>query len=99
MKSYIRNGWANNLKNPDLEQVSSDTHDAKAGHRPPSITTTNWKDFKFAYTKQDIPLFTDGQLVTYFVCRTVADGLPAGDFKSMNKSAKYLFDCGHITEN
>ena len=26
----------------------------------------------------------------------MADGLPAGDFKSMNKSAKYLFDCGHI---
>ena len=49
------------------------------------------------YSRQeDIPSFTDGQLVTYFVCRTVADGLPAGDFKSMNKSAKYLFDCGHV---
>ena len=29
------------------------------------------------------------------VTRTVGDGLPAGDFKSMNKRAKGLFDCGH----
>ena len=50
-----------------------------------------------AYSRQeDIPSFTDGQLVSYFVFRTVADGLPAGGFKSMNKSAKYLFDCGHV---
>ena len=35
-------------------------------------------------------------MVGYFVCRTVADGLPTGDFKLMNKSAKYFFDCGHV---
>jgi hypothetical protein len=38
-------------------------------------------------------MLTNGKLINYFVCRTVADGLPAGDFKSMNK---YLYDCGHI---
>ena len=55
-----------------------------------------WKDIKLLYTKsEDVPSFTNAQLVTYFVCRTVNDGLPAGDFKSINKSAKYLFDCGH----
>ena len=35
-------------------------------------------------------------MITYFVTRTVIDGLPANDFKSINKSAKYLFDCGHV---
>ena len=57
-----------------------------------------WKNLKTAYTKETVPSFTEGQLVSYFVCRTVADGLPAGDFKSINKSAKYLFDCGHVQD-
>ena len=56
-----------------------------------------WKDIRKVFSdKKDVPTFTNGQLINYFVCRTVADGLPAGDFKSMNKSAKYLYDCGHI---
>lgn len=68
---------------------------SEATQGPP--LTLSWKDLISVYTKkEDVPLFTDGQLVTYFVCRTVADGLPAGDFKSVNRSAKYLFDCGHV---
>ena len=35
-------------------------------------------------------------IVTYFVSRSVQDGLPAGDFKAINKSAEYLFRCGHV---
>lgn len=35
-------------------------------------------------------------MVTYFVCRTVSDGLPAGDFKAINNKAKGLYECGHI---
>ena len=56
-----------------------------------------WKDIRKVFSdKKDVPMFTNGQLINYFVCRTVADGLPAGDFKSMNKSAKYLYECGHV---
>ena len=34
--------------------------------------------------------------MTYFVSRTVADKLPAADFKAINKSAESLFHCGHV---
>lgn len=45
---------------------------------------------------EKVPSFCNGQLVEYFVSRTVSDGLPAGDFKSINTKAKGLFDCGHV---
>ena len=32
----------------------------------------------------------------YFVTRTADDGLPLGDFKSINSSAEKLFCCGHV---
>ena len=35
-------------------------------------------------------------IVVYFVTRMVKDFLPAGDFKSVNKSAENLFRCGHV---
>ena len=31
-----------------------------------------------------------------FVARSVCDSRPAGDVKSINKSAEYLFKCGHV---
>ena len=43
--------------------------------------------------------FTFAQIVSYFVNRSVCDGLPAGDFKAINKSAENLFICGHIRNN
>ena len=43
-----------------------------------------------------VPSFTNGHMIEYLVSRTVSDGLPAGDFKSMNKRAKGLFDRGHV---
>ena len=61
-----------------------------------SFPDTGWEDFT------DTPLITDSfdftfaQIVSYFVNRFVCDGLPAGDFKGINKSAENLFICGHI---
>ena len=95
VKSYIRNGWANNITNPDLvpQTLPSSSDSAQM---PPSEDII-WKDIRKVFSdKKDVPMFTNGQLINYFVCRTVADGLPAGDFKSMNKSAKYLYECGHV---
>lgn len=40
--------------------------------------------------------FNMSHIVAYFVTRTVKDSLPAGDFKSINKSAENLFRCGHV---
>lgn len=43
-----------------------------------------------------VPRFTNAQIVTYFVTRTVTDKLPSSDFKSLNQSAVDLFRCGHV---
>ena len=57
----------------------------------------DWKNLVEVFDCADqVPSFSNGQLVEYFVSRTVSDGLPAGDFKSMNTKAKGLFDCGHV---
>ena len=50
-----------------------------------------WIDIKKAYLA-----FTNAQIISYFVTRTVDDGLPAADFKSINNSACSLYRCGHV---
>ena len=35
-------------------------------------------------------------MISYFVSRTAVNGLASGDVKSINKSAKYVYDCGHV---
>ena len=64
-----------------------------SAYAPQGRHTWRWTSTKRSehFRVEDIPSWTDGQLVTCFVCRTVAGGLPASDFKSMNKSVKYLF--------
>ena len=41
-------------------------------------------------------ILNNSNIVAYFVSRSVYDGLPACDFKGINKSAQYLFRCGHV---
>ena len=41
------------------------------------------------------PIINHEHMISYFVSHTATDGLPAGDIKSINKSAKHLYDCGH----
>ena len=56
-----------------------------------------WQELTEAYGSDDQVFgFTNAQLVTYFVTRTADDGLPLGDFKSINSSAEKLFCCGHV---
>ena len=53
---------------------------------------TSWEDLTWAFTGHEVvPSFSNGQMIEYFVSRTVSDGLPAGDFKSINTRAKGLF--------
>ena len=40
--------------------------------------------------------FSSSNIISYFVARSVCDNLPAGDVKSISKSAEYLFRCGHV---
>ena len=59
--------------------------------------TDAWRLIKTAFsTPEEVPKFSHGQMISYFVTRTLDDGLPAGDFKGINKKAMHLFQCGHI---
>ena len=52
-------------------------------------TVPAWKHIEAAFSNSDeLPGLFYGQMVTYFVSRTVNDGVPAGDFKGINKKAK-----------
>ena len=56
-----------------------------------------WQEITHAFSSpQQVLPFTNAQIVAYFVTRTVDDALPAGDFKSINKSASNLYRCGHV---
>ena len=97
VKAYIENGWADDrLIDPDGTQgacISDTTADDKK-HAPPE---TGWIDIRHAFkSPSEVPQFTNGQIVAYFVTKTVSDGKRAGDFKSINTSAVNLFLCGHI---
>ena len=95
MKSYISNGWATqNLINPDGCNTC-----ATSSLEPSAALSFNgtWVNIKNAYSKpEDVPSFNHGHMISYFVSRTAADGLPSGDIKSMNTAAKHLYDCGHV---
>lgn len=105
VRSYIKNGWAENIVNPDqlcdgsascLPAASSSTTEVVASSTQQDNSIV-WKNVKKAYScKSEVPSFSHGQMVTYFVSRTVSDGLPAGDFNAMNKKARSLYDCGHV---
>ena len=59
----------------------------------------SWKDLKQSFkSSAEIPKFSNANIVNYFVNRTLIDGRPAGDFKSMNASAENLFCCGHVQQ-
>ena len=61
-----------------------------------SFPDTRWEDF----TKASLILknfhFSMGHIVSYFVNCSVCDGLPAGDFKAINKSAENVFVRGYV---
>ena len=43
-------------------------------------------------------MFSNSQIITYFVTRTSIDGLPANDLKAINNSAQNLFKCDHVQD-
>ena len=69
-----------------------------------TVSTTeeyNWRELKELFSgkgPEEVFAFTNAQMISYFVERTVTDGKPASDVKAMNKSALSLFQCGHIQD-
>ena len=65
------------------------------------IPEDSWKRLKDIYSgrqPEDVFVFTNAQMISYFVERTLADGEPANDAKALNNSAMSLFRCGHIQD-
>ena len=90
MKPYINNGWATkSLINPDADKTCDGSLT--------SAQIQNWASIRCAFScPKECPEFNHGHMALYFVSRTVADGLPAGDEKSINKLARKLYQYGHI---
>ena len=92
VKAFIQYGWADNIVDPDNVSV---TNDESYG----APKTDNWMDIKEFYkSPDDVPRFTNAQIVTYFVTRQVCDSRLCGDFKAINRSAINLFRCGHLQQ-
>ena len=57
------------------------------------------KDLKLLFkTSAEMPKFSNANIVNYFVNRTLIDGRPAGEFKSMNTYAENLLCYGHVQQ-
>ena len=92
VRAYIQYGWADIVINPD--DVSTVTDE---GYGAPE--TDKWTDIKEFYRSPDnVPKFTNAQIVGYFVTRQVCDSRLCGDFKAINQSAMNLFHCGHLQQ-
>ncbi len=102
VNSYIKYGWDKNIVNPfEFASHSKDSKDSK--EVSPGLTqhlmipTNNWISIlKVFKNTSDLPKFNNGHIVSYFVTRSVIDGVPSGDFKSINSSVENLFRCGHV---
>ena len=82
---------------PDLSRATSTASlCGTTSNSLPVLPTDGWEDIKQA---SNLGLrFNNAQIITYFVTRTADDGLPVGDFKSINDSALNLYVCGHVQE-
>ena len=74
-------------------KVKIPTADQSQEKIAPSFPESGWEDNR----KLSCPLrFTLGNVISYFVTRTVSDGKSAKDLKSISKSLENLFTCSHI---
>ena len=64
--------------------------------KPASYPENGWIPLVSAFSQESCTEFTMSNIMSYFVTRCLKDALPAGDFKSVSKSAENLFRCGHV---
>ena len=60
-----------------------------------SYPDNGWIPLVSAFSQESSTEFTMSNIMSYFVKCCLKDALPAGDFKSVSKSAENLFRCGH----
>lgn len=99
VKAFIRYGWDKNIKSPYGQSTGTsakaDSPTSIQQYEPPK---DGWISIKQAFKSNGkIPQFNNGHIIVYyFVTRSVIDGLPSNDFKSINSYAENLFKCGHV---
>ena len=95
VQAYIVNCWASKVVDPDCRTVPDET--------PTLIACCDNKLFQDIKTvnksPSEIPPFSNAQIVSYFVTRTVTDGLASSDFKLINQSALNLFSMWTCTKS
>ena len=92
VRAYINNGWADTIVDPDGHTKAANESVREVA--PEVVPDSGWRDIKAIYTSPStVPNFTNAQILTYFVTRTVSDRLQCGDFKSVSQSAVGLFRC------
>ncbi len=90
VNAYIKEGLDQELPCSSSSTVATEKHSFVQ-----DIPKEGWKDIKSINGTFKLN-FNNSNIVSYFISQSVTDGLPAGDFKAINKSAEYLFRCGHI---
>ena len=72
MNSYIKNGWAGKVINPDIPSAS--TSYVSIDNSNEEAFTGQWLSIQTAFSQADKAItFTHGHMITYFVSRNVVD--------------------------
>ena len=100
MKACIKYGVAHDSTACDNSATVTTSPSSTAKINFPENDSGGWEDLVSSGNSRVPTLssleFTTSHIVAYFVARSVCDNQPAGDIKSINKSAEYLFKCGHV---
>ena len=88
VNACLKYGWKKSVS--DEPQLSGEAV------KPASYPENSWIPLVSAFSQESYTQFTISNIMSYFVTRCLKDALPAGDFKSVSKSAENLFRCGHV---
>ena len=95
MRAYVRNGWSDNLVNPDgKEEEGTNTKKDSVCSQLPDIPSGDWQTLKDALAgkaPEQMFSFSNAQIMNYFVVGTAVDGMPVSDMKVIDSSAQNLF--------
>lgn len=98
MRAYIDNGWADTVIDPDNGSFQTSSKSSNL-EKKSLLPDTSWVDIKEFYKSPDqVPSFNNGQIITYFVSRSLCDSRSCSNFKEINQSAVNLFRCGHLQQ-
>ena len=93
VNALIKYGFNKDVQNPDGSHspVNPQPSGESLLASPIAYPQQSWEDISTAFSSlKGVLQFNTSHIVTYFVTRSVSDGLPASDFKSVNNSAECM---------